>query len=414
GMGIRGRRLNAALSPVGEPFQINQSFVGDQQRPAVALLKDGGFVTVYESGKPGAQNVYARFLSPSAAFTTDEILVNYPAFAVDRRITTNWTLVRNNKLRPRTQKIREIVKNREEFNSNPRIAVLNDGSVVVVYDSSRKLNVKSFTLSEQVKVNRKGDYVTNRTRVPLSLAYDYMADVYLQRLSAAGQKLGDEIVVHDARQFNQRGGSVAALNDGRFVVCWTSEVPGRDETVDSRVTRFGSGRSDVFIRVFGADGTPAGPEIRINTTNLPCSSPAVTGRNAGGFTVAWIQQDGLRDNGTDVWFRSFDAGAAPAVEPVRANAELYGDQFAPVIAAVGNRELLAWSSMGQDGSWEGVYARLLDGGSLGGAEFCINTTKYLRQINPAVSSSGTQAVVVWSGFGFDHGFDVLGQRYQLP
>jgi hypothetical protein len=122
----------------------------------------------------------------------------------------------------------------------------------------------------------------------------------------------------------------------------------------------------------------------------------------------------VRDNGLDIWFRSFDLPGTPVGDPARANAQLHGDQFAPAIATVGNRQLLVWSSMGQDGSWEGVYARLLEGNTLADDEFRVNTTRYMRQINPAVSSSGAKTVVVWSSYGFDTGFDLFGQRYQAP
>jgi hypothetical protein len=424
GLGIRARRLNAALSPVGDMFRINQSLVGDQAHPRTSLLTDGGAVVVWEGelpgpkkGVPGPRNIYVRFLAADGAFQTDEILVNRPAFALNHRITTNWTLIRNNKARPRTQKIREIVNNREEFNVNPGVVTLSDGSVVVVYSSSRKMSLKSFGLSETLRWDYKRSlFITNRTRVPVNLAFDHMSDVYAQRFSAAGVKQGDEFVVNEVRDFNQRNGSVAALSTGGFVVCWINEVPNIETTASAsnNAPTHRGGHVDVFARIFASDGTPAGPQFRVSTASWPSGAPVIAGRGDGGFTVAWVQRDSIRNNGLDIWFRSFDASATAAGDPARANDYSQGDQFAPALATIGGRQLLVWSSMGQDGSWEGVYARLLQGGAVAGSEFRVNTTRYLKQINPAVASSGAGAVVLWSSYGFDTGFDLFGQRYQAP
>jgi hypothetical protein len=415
GFGIRARLFDEAFGPVGEAFLVNQTIVGDQQHPAVSLLNDGGSMVVWESGKPGAQNVHARFIDPVGAFTTGEILVNTAAYSVNHRITTNWTLIRNNKLRPKRQRIREIAKLREEYNNNLGAATLKDGSLAVVYTSSRKYEIKSYALSERVVLNRHSVLITNRTRVPYQYAVDYMQDVYLQRLSSTGAKLGDEIVVNSSRSLNQRSGKVAALESGGFVVVWIHEVPGNDFKINSSVSKLGGGRVDVFYQIFGAAGNRIGPEVRVNDIIAPCGAPVVIGRADGGFTVAWVQRHQLRDSGFDIWFRAFDSSGAALGASASANSHTYGDQFAPALGRIGSQELLVWSSMGQDGSWEGVYARNLQGGSLSSEpEIRVNTRTYLRQINPAVAGHGSNAVVVWSGYNFDTGFDISGQRYHLP
>jgi hypothetical protein len=416
GLGIRARRLDGGFSPVGTAFQVNQSMGGNQQHAQITLLQNGGACLVWECGGQGSQYVYARFIDASGAFTSNEILVNQPAGEIKNSYTTNWVLIHNNKPHVHKQKIRELLNTREDSNVNPGVVTLADGSLVVVYSSSRKVSLKKgFTLSETITWNaKKSILVTNRTRVPFSYNIDYMQDVYFQRLSAAGAKLGGETVANSVRQYNQRNGSVAALSGGGFVVCWLNEVPGTDARVDSRVSLRGGGRVDVVARVFGADGQPTGAEFLVNTITMPCGAPVVTGRSGGGFTVAWVQRDSVQSNGLDVWFRAFDAVASPEGAPVLANSRTYGDQFSPAITTIGQQQLLVWSSMGQDGSWEGVYGKTLEGGAAVGEEFRINTTTHLRQVNPAVASSGRGAVVVWSSYAFDSGFDLLAQRYSAP
>jgi hypothetical protein len=416
GLGVRAIRLNASLSPSGDPFLINETLGGDQQHPAVTMLDNGGAVFVWESRNRGVHNVMGRFVDSSGAFTTGEFLVNRPAYSGINRYVTNLTLIRNNKVRVRPQHVREVVTSRQEYNLDPGVVKLTDGSVVVVYSSSRKLAMKTIGLSEQTRWdNRREIIITNRTRVPLNVSIDYMQDVFFQRFSASGNPVGDETVANTARDYNQRNGTVAALANGGFVVCWITEVPSfLSERVDTRNSRRGSGRTDVMARRFAADGVPAGPEFRVNTINWPCASPVVAGRADGGFTVAWVQREGGTVDGADIWFRSYGAGGAASGEPARANAQVYGDQFAPSIATLGSRQILVWSSMGQDGSWEGVYGTQIENGARVDDEFRVNTTRFLRQINPFVATSGGRAMVLWSSYEYENGFDVLAQRYQAP
>jgi hypothetical protein len=417
GVGIRGVRLNPALQPTGAEFPINESIGGDQQRPAVVLLDNGGAVIVWEH-RPikGLHSVHARFLDGSGAFVTGELVVNQIPYSGKYHFVTNWTLIRNNKPRTRKQRIRAVVKARQEYNLDPAVVKLADGSVVVTYGSSRKSALKSVGLNEQIVWNDKRQMImTNRTRVPINVSVDYMQDVYLQRFSADGARLGGEAVVNATLPFNQRNPSIAALPDGGFVVCWVSEAPSfNSERVDSRATQRGLARADIAARLFHADGSPAGGEFRINTTNMPCAAPAVAARADGGFVVAWTQHYGGSDSGADVWFRSYDSSGAAQGVPARANARVYGDQFAPAIGTIGQRQLIVWSSMGQDGSWEGVYGTQIENGGIVDDEFRVNTTRYLRQIHPSVAVGGGRALVLWSSYAYEHGFDVLGQRYAAP
>lgn len=417
GLGVRAVRLNAALQPAGIPFTINQSIGGDQQRPAIALLDNGGAVVVWEH-RPftGAHSVHARFLDAGGGFATGEIVVNRLPFSGTIRYTTNFTLIRNNKPRTRKQHIREKVKARQEYNLNPVVVKLADGSVVVTYGSSRKLAMKSVGLSERIVWNdKKQIIVTNRTRVPINVSVDYMQDVYFQRFSASGAPLGEEGVANVARDFNQRTPAIAALPNGGFVITWTTDVPSfSSERVNSSQTRRGAARADIMGRIFNADGTPAGGEFRVNTTNWPSASPAVSVRDDGGFAIAWTHHLAGTQEGGDIWFRSYDGSGTPQGAPVRANTRVFGDQFAPSIATLGNRHLLVWTSMGQDSSWEGVYGTQIENGALVDEEFRVNTTRFLRQINPFVTAGGGRALVLWSSYAYEHGFDVVGQRYAAP
>ena len=404
GLGISAQRLSAAQVPEGEVIHVNQTLGRDQSRARVSMLNDGGAAVVYQSGKSGAQNVLARFLTVAGGFATGELLINNPAFAVTNRYTTNWTLVRNN--RPRNQKyqIRELVRAREDFNANPVVATLNDGSVVVAYASSRVYTTNTHGLSETLRWDdRRSLFITNRVRVPLNIRVDALQDVYLQRLTAAGQKIGDETRVNQRVSFNQRDPALAALDNGNFVLVWVSEQQRFENSID------------VYARIFDGLGNPLGHEFLVNTTNRPCGAPSVAKTSAGGFTIAWSERQRDRNSGLDILARTFDANGAAASPAFPVNTTTYGDQTAPSVASVGSQQVMVWMSMGQDGSFGGIYGRAFNGSTPLGNEFRVNVSTPFNQMHPGLASDSTgRTLVFWSGYALQSGFDIFGRWYMTP
>jgi len=72
-----------------------------------------------------------------------------------------------------------------------------------------------------------------------------------------------------------------------------------------------------------------------------------------------------------------------------------------------------WTSLGQDGSREGIFGQFVAGdGSLAGGEFRVNTTTIGQQLHGAVVSDGSgRFLAVWSSYVSGTRFDVFGQRY---
>ncbi len=415
GLGIRVLRLDASLNPVGAPVRVNQTMGDDQQRARVALLKNGGAVVVFQSGRSGKQNILLRLLNADGSFLGNEILVNSAFVGVTNRYRTNWTLMRNSRPRKAAAQIREIVKCRQEFNASPSVTVLTDGTIVVAYASSRNYTTNSTTLNTAIHWNGSR-FVTNITAVPYTFASANLQDVYLQRFSSTGEKLGEEILVNQFASFNQREPAIAALDNGNFIVTWISERQRTDLEVS------------VYGRLFDNLGQPLGNEfavvplpkitddvVKLAALNRSCGAPVVTANAAGGFSVAWSQRSGNRTNGTDVLIRAFDAAGVAVGGSAVANEFLYGDQHSPCLVTLGSQQLLVWSSMGQDGSWGGVFGRAFVGAVPVGAEFRINTLTRFDQKQPQVAAdNGGRALALWSGFTVDSGFDLFGRFYVVP
>ncbi|MBD0272821.1 MAG: cadherin repeat domain-containing protein, partial [Acetobacteraceae bacterium] len=140
---------------------------------------------------------------------------------------------------------------------------------------------------------------------------------------------------------DQREQHMVRLAGGGYVVTWTETRPGQDYP-------------SVYARVFGADGTAVGTDVRVNTTlpEIGAQLPSVAALSGGGFVVVW-QSDG--DAGAlpgregafsfGVTGQVFSATGAKVGGEFQANTSVVGNQTAPqVVALAGDRFLVTWTS----------------------------------------------------------------------
>lgn len=338
GLGISARKLDSSLSSPFSPFRVNEAAADDQERPSVAMFKDGGAVFVWEGGKQSFQHIHARFLSAAGTWVTGDIRVSVP---------TN------------------------QFQLESTVTALTNGNAVVAWSSFNQASSNS------------------------------LRDVYFQILTPTGTKVGEETRANQATAFNQRSASIAPLSDGRFVLVWISEQQRFENSVD------------VYGRIYSAAGAPVGSEFLINSGTNVCASPSVAPASDGGFAVAWMQKGEQGANSWDIYMRPFSGNGLGGTTHL-VNTWIYGDQLAPKMSAMGTDYLVVWTSMGQDGSRNGVYGQFLRGdGSPVGGEFRVNSTTISQQIHPAVASDGVERfLTLWSSFvGGPGSFDIYGQRY---
>ncbi len=403
GWGVSAMRLDSTLSGTLGTFRVNVQGTNDQENPRVALLKNNGAVFVWQGGPKALQQVYARFLTPTNTWlSTNDVLVNSASTTnVSYTYTTNTTsTVKKSKVGTRTvyttnitttiAKIGTNAMLSGSFRANPAVAALTGSNVVVVWASYNQAAPGS------------------------------MLDVYGQVLTPAGQKVGGEFLINQFTAYNQRSPAVAALKNGGFVVAWVSEqerasfnLTGVDNNNGSAPAVAGSPSVDVYARFYNSNGVAQGNEFLVNKDYNPCSTPAVAVASDGTFMVVWAAQDASNlANGWDIYARPFSG--ANGGTAVRVNSYIYGDQYAPRISAIGGDYLIVWTSLGQDGSREGVFGQFVhEDGSLVGPELRVNTTTPGSQMQPTVASDGVaQFLVVWTGFTFSAAsMDLFAQRY---
>ncbi|MEL7361922.1 MAG: T9SS type A sorting domain-containing protein [Bacteroidota bacterium] len=255
---------------------------------------------------------------------------------------------------------------------------------------------ESFQLSPAVAADADGDFTVVWTGGPDG----YDLSVGAQRYTTDGTPQGEEFQVNTATQGFQAEPAIAMAGDGAFVVVWSSEFQDGDS--------FGA-----YAQRYAADGAPQGEEFQVNTTTADIQFAYSVGVDAaGGFVIAW---QGNVDESQNVYVRRYGADGTPLSEEVQVNTVSAADPVrASLGVAPGGDFVVAWQSEGQDGDGFGIFARRYgaDGAPLG-EEFQVNTTTAGDQARPSVGvdADGT-ALVVWDSDGLDgSGTGIVARRF---
>ena len=226
--------------------------------------------------------------------------------------------------------------------------------------------------------------------------------VFGQRFDASGAPLGTEFRVNTYTTSHQRHPSVASDPAGNFVVVWENYIGGY----------FGY---DIAAQRFASSGVPLGSEFRINTYTTGFDlNAAVASDASGNFVVVWnnIGEDGSEYG---VFGQRFASSGVPLGSEFRVNTYTTSRQtYFSVAADPPGNFVVAWQSLGQDGSFFGVFGqRFATSGVPLGPEFRINTYTTFEQGAPSVAvDSAGNFVVVWFNIGYDApSVGIFGQRF---
>jgi hypothetical protein len=408
GKGIAAAALNSLGEIHGLPFRVSQQTEGKQEHPQVVSLTGGGPLFLWEMRHGSKAGIYSRILGTNGTFAFGDQLVSVATYEQAQKQTTNWTAYYRGVLKPRTHKFKEIVTHTREQAGAISAVALPDGGAMLAYHAMRRADTNSWGLVERTYM-RRGESIKDSKLRPYRVGADYMHDIFLQRLDSSGRKMGAEILANQNVSFNQRTPSVALLSDGNLVIVWVSETETRQ--TNNLPANF---RVNLVWRRFDAQGQPLGDELSVTPPSQAVqANPVVSALSGGGFMVLWSQQE-ANGRGWDVFAQTHATDGSAAGSAFRVNNFTTGDQFAPSVATAGDQQLVVWTSVGQDGSREGVYGRRLQAGALAGDEFRINQTTPSRQWHPTVAADGQDgAVVLWSGFAGVSGFDLFGGRVAL-
>ncbi len=219
-------------------------------------------------------------------------------------------------------------------------------------------------------------------------------DIYAQRYMTNATMMGAEFRVNTYTSSVQGGPAVTALQDGGWVVVWTHSE------WDSY---------EVYGQRYAVDGTVVGPEFRVNTyTSVGWyeNNPAVTALQDGGWVVIWAYNYGLY--GQRYAFDSTEVGSEFKVTE--------DDISYPSIPAVAALQDGGWVTVWWSDSGEYLSRRYAVDGIPVGSEFQINRNEFVvgdqYDLSVAALHNGGW-VVIWASEGRYYGRRYDAQGYPV-
>lgn len=216
--------------------------------PSVSALQNGGFVVVWEyvNDKTESEEIYLQRFNADGTKDGKALQVN---------TKTNGD------------------------QGDPEVVTLADGSYVVTWTRETHDDIK-----------HAPNWVEERT-VDLN--------IFMQRFSADGKKLGGEAQVNATPGF-YNDPSITALKDGGYVITWG--------TSDERDLY--EGPSKLYVQVFDKNGVKVGGEQVVAGSSDQDYFPSVSASDDGGFLVVWEAAERTEDwdaGSGDIYARRFDA-----------------------------------------------------------------------------------------------------------
>ena len=170
--------------------------------------------------------------------------------------------------------------------------------------------------------------------------------------------------------------------------------------------------STVYVDVAAIADTPilmvfSQGEFLVNqTTDNDQTTPAIATLTGGDFVITWSS---LGQDGSDygIYARRYDTNGQTVSDEFLVNQTTDNKQFQPAITALADGGfVISWSSWVQDGSGSGIYALQYDAdGQVNGNEFLINQT--------VVSSQAESAITALTDGGFVVTWKSLGETYDI-
>jgi len=312
-------------------FFVNTTTTGDQNFSSITALPDGGFVVSWTSWSlAGPQEVYAQRYDAHGVKQGSEFHINTVGAG--------------------------------SFNLLPAITALTDGGFVVSWETTAYYDFYAYD----------PDY----------------PDIVAQRYDANGVPQGSEFLVSTLTMGGD-GISIAALNDGGFVVSWESYVG-----------------QNLYAKRYDANGYAQGDEFLISIDYG--IRPSISGLADGGFVVTWM--NGNYDN---IRAKLYDAYGNAQGGEFLVNTTDQNQHFPAVTALTGGGFVVAWYATTWSTSEFGIYIRRYDAeGIPQGDEILISTPgDSNRQDNPTIMALADGGFVVsWDSYALAAP-NVVAQRF---
>ncbi|MEN9360792.1 MAG: hypothetical protein RL095_2327 [Verrucomicrobiota bacterium] len=410
-------------TPVGGETLVNTFTVGEQEQSAISGLADGGWVVTWQSnGQDGsASGIYQQRYLPRGVTDTaasddfdpvtgniaaDEGGWTYAGSATGRYGSITVNADGSYSYTPDDHKINLLPAG--SFTDSFAVTASKDGAVdreitvqiAITGADDRESQVNTWILENQVSSNiatlKDGGWIV--TWQSDNQDGDSIG-IFFQRYDSTGAALGAELQANTTFAGTQDRAHVAALEDGGWVITWSS--------ADAEST-------GIYQQRYAADGSLVGSESPVNSyTDSTQENPKVTGLADGGWLVTWSSygQDG---DGYGVYQKRFAADGSAGAD-ILVNSTASDWQFSSAVTALEDGGwVVTWESFQAADSSGGIFQKRFAADGTAGAEVQVNTETGNAQTGANLSSLADGGwLVTWSSYGHDEagGFGIFQQRY---
>lgn len=376
---IPNNRMQAQISPSGSETIVNTTTAGTQQNPAVAMDSSGNFIVVWESyGEDGdgfgiyAQRYFADGSKNGSQFKVNNSTVRdqrFPDVAMSETGITTIVWMSNHDA--------DIGRGWDCFKR------MYDAAGGIIVNQSRLNSTSSGDQKfPKVAMNASGESFFTW------MSEDQDGDdygIYGRHTLVNGANTSSPYIINSTTAGFQGFPDIDANNDGTFVVTWQTETDGN-----------GSG---IFGQLFNSDRTMNGSEFVVNsTTTHNQQEPAIVISETGHFGIFWSSY--LQDSDQmGVFGRIYNTAGTSTVSEFQVNTTTSkGQDHISVATSEDGYFIITWSSYGQDGNRDGVYAQVVrHTGVFVGLEQKINTRTTDFQQFPGVAAyqDTSKVIIAW-------------------
>ncbi len=385
GSDIYAQRYDAAGTPIGHNFKVNDNLGGDQFGPAVAMNPSGEFVVAWFDNREGLYSLYGQRYSSSGEKTGNNF------------------------------KIASVQTGRKFGTTIPAIAINPKGDFVatwiaqIYYQETDSLNLEIHTvrfnhkneiLGSEFKVNDSDSILfLNNPDVAMDAPGNFVItwmekrtesqDIYAQRYNFKGEALGSNFRVNEVtgKFFKQFPKAVMNLSK-KFAIAW---LDSRDRGVN------------IYLQYYNQSGEPEGGNLKV--ADLARYRPfffGVSKTPSGSLSLAW---DGYKcSNDVDIFAMILNQKGEIVKESFKVNDDKgSSSQRNPAIAAsLSDHFIISWDDLRFCDT--DIFAqRFSSSGEFLGSNFQVNhereekSSGFLSSV--AMDSSGNSVITFFSDYG---------------
>jgi hypothetical protein len=274
GTGIYGQMFDANGGTVGSEFQINTHTNNNQGSPSITALDAGGYVVIWNSSQQdgSGSGIYGQQYDAAGSTVGSEFIVNTTTYhnqsgtevtsLTDGGYVVSWSSY-------------------DQDGSNEGIYIQRYDASGNTVGSETQVNTTTSSSQWQAAITglNDGGYVVSWTGNGVGDSNG----VFIQQFDSGGTAVGGETLVNTNTTNLQTSPTVTALNDGGYLVVWSS------------YDQDSAGTYGIYGQRYDASGNTVDSEFLINDTVADNQSdPSVTVRSDGSVVVTWESngQDG--------------------------------------------------------------------------------------------------------------------------